>query len=84
MLPLSFVKSGDIVKVVKVNGLATAKKHLEDLGFVAGTIVHIISSHDGDIILNVKDSRLAITKEMAEKVMIDISSEKDLKLEKLK
>ncbi len=78
MLPLTFVKSGDIVKVIKVNGLDTAKKHLNDLGFIPGTIVSVISSHDGDIILNVKDSRLAITKEMADKIMIDMSDEKEM------
>ena len=44
MLPLSFVKNGDIVKVIKVNGQDNAKKHLKDLGFVADTIVNVISS----------------------------------------
>lgn len=78
MLPLTFVKTGDLAKVIKVNGRDNVKKHLADLGFVDGTIVNVISSHDGDIILNVKDSRLAVTKEMADKVMIELVDRKDL------
>ena len=78
MLPLTYVKTGDLAKVIKVNGKDNTRKHLADLGFVDGTIVNIISSHDGDIILNVKDSRLAVTKEMADKVMIEIVDRKDL------
>ena len=78
MLPLTFVKTGDIAKVIKVSGRDNVKKHLADLGFVDGTIVNVISSHDGDIILNVKDSRLAVTREMADKIMIELVDKKDL------
>ena len=78
MLPLTFVKTGDLAKVIKVNGRDNVKKHLADLGFVDGTIVNVISSHDGDIILNVKDSRLAVTREMADKIMIELVDRKDL------
>ena len=78
MLPLTFVKTGDLAKVIKVNGRDNVKKHLADLGVVDGTIVNVISSHDGDIILNVKDSRLAVTKEMADKIMIELVDRKDL------
>ncbi|MBR4313566.1 MAG: ferrous iron transport protein A [Lachnospiraceae bacterium] len=78
MLPLTFVKTGDLAKVIKVNGKDNVKKHLADLGFVDGTIVNVISSHDGDIILNVKDSRLAVTREMADKIMIELVDRKDL------
>ncbi|MBO6119552.1 MAG: ferrous iron transport protein A [Lachnospiraceae bacterium] len=78
MLPLTFVKTGDLAKVIKVNGRDNVKKHLSDLGFVDGSIVNVISSHDGDIIINVKDSRLAVTKEMADKIMIELVDRKDL------
>ncbi|MBR0039159.1 MAG: ferrous iron transport protein A [Lachnospiraceae bacterium] len=78
MLPLTFVKTGDLAKVIKLNGKDNVKKHLADLGFVDGTIVNVISSHDGDIILNVKDSRLAVTREMADKIMIELVDRKDL------
>ncbi|MBR1454051.1 MAG: ferrous iron transport protein A [Lachnospiraceae bacterium] len=78
MLPLTFVKTGDIVKVQKVLGNDESKKHLNDLGFVNGSVVNVISSHNGDIILSIKDSRLAVTKSMADKIMIDIVDEKEL------
>ncbi|MBR1844606.1 MAG: ferrous iron transport protein A [Lachnospiraceae bacterium] len=78
MLPLTYVKTGDMAKVLKVSGKDMVRKHLADLGFVDGAIVTIISSHDGDIILNVKDSRLAVTREMADKIMIELVDRKDL------
>ena len=77
MLPLTYVKTGDYAKVIKVGGRPDAKKHLADLGFVDGTVMNIISSHDGDIILNIKNSRLAVTKEMSEKIMIEIVTEQE-------
>ena len=83
MLPLTFVKTGDIVRVVRVQGNDAVKKHLNELGFVNDTIVNVISSHNGDVILNVKNSRLAITKAMADKIMVDIASEKELLKEQI-
>ena len=83
MLPLTYVKTGDMAKVLKVSGKDMVRKHLADLGFVDGAIVTIISSHDGDIILNVKDSRLAVTREMADKIMIELVDRKDLKKAKV-
>jgi ferrous iron transport protein A len=77
VLPLTYVKTGDYAKVIKVGGRPDAKKHLADLGFVDGTVMNIISSHDGDIILNIKNSRLAVTKEMSEKIMIEIVTEQE-------
>ena len=78
MLPLAIVKTGDLAKVLKVGGNTTTKKRLEELGFVVNTIVNVISSHNGDIILNVKGSRLAVTKEMAERIMIELVDREDL------
>ena len=70
MMPLAFAKTGDRVLVARIGGNAEGKKHLEDLGFVVGTQVDIISAAgDGNIIVNLKDSRLAITSEMATKIM---------------
>lgn len=70
MLPLSLSNNGDIVTVLRVGGNAEVKKHLEELGFVPGCRVTVISSHQGNIIVNVKESRLAITSEMAEKIAV--------------
>jgi ferrous iron transport protein A len=56
--------------ILKVGGNAEVKRHLEDLGFVAGANVTVVSSLSGNLIVNVKDSRIAISKEMAGKVMV--------------
>ena len=61
MMPLAMSKAGDELMVARVGGNEEAKKHLEDLGFVAGAHITIISQlGDGNIIVNVKESRLAI------------------------
>lgn len=54
----------------KVGGNPEVKKHLEDLGFVAGGPVTVISALGGNLIVNVKDSRIAISREMAGKIMV--------------
>ncbi len=70
MMPLAFAKTGDKVLIARIGGNEEARKHLEDLGFVVGTQVEIISAAgDGNIIVNLKESRLAITAEMASKIM---------------
>ena len=71
MLPLTFAKAGEHVMVVSVGGSPEVRKHLGDLGFVAGTAMAVVSSHEGDVIVAIRDSRLAITKEMASKIMIE-------------
>lgn len=72
MMPLAFAKTGDKVLVARIGGNEEGKKHLEDLGFVVGAQVDIISaSGDGNIIVNLKESRLAITSQMASKIMIN-------------
>lgn len=71
MLPLSLARAGDQVMVVRVSGNDEARKHLADLGFVVGTRVQIVSSPgNGNVIVRLKDSRLAITSKMAEKIMV--------------
>ncbi len=70
MLPLTFVKQGESVVVVSVGGNDAAKKHLADLGFVEGSQVDVVSSHNGDLILNIKGTKLAMTREMAQKVKV--------------
>lgn len=70
MLPLTLAKAGEQVRVARISGSQEIKKHLEDLGFVEGTVITVVSSHEGDVIINLKDSRLAVTREMAQKVMV--------------
>lgn len=70
-MPLAFASKGQKVLVTKIGGNQDVKKHLEDLGFVVGSEVQIINdTGDGNIIVNLKESRLAITKEMATKIMV--------------
>ncbi len=70
MLPLTLANVGDENTIKKVSGSASVKKHLEDLGFVTGGNVKVIATISGNVIVNIKESRLAISKEMASKIMI--------------
>lgn len=69
-LPLEFAKSGEDVRVIRVSGNDAVKQHLQDLGFVPGSEIHIISTHDGDMIISLKGTKLAITRDMAKKIHV--------------
>ena len=71
MLPLYSCLSGDKAKIIKILGNDNIKKHLVELGFVDGSILSVITSHKGDVIVSLKDSKIAITKELSEKIMIE-------------
>lgn len=70
MMPLVFANVGEENIIRKVGGSAEVKKHLEDLGFVVGGNVTVVSAIAGNLIVNVKDSRIAISREMAGKIML--------------
>ncbi|MBQ8622884.1 MAG: ferrous iron transport protein A [Oscillospiraceae bacterium] len=70
MMPLTFATPGDENIIKKISGKPEVKQHLEDLGFVAGSAVRIISRLGGNIIVNIKESRIAISEEMASKIMV--------------
>ncbi len=70
MMPLIFANSGDSLIIKKVGGNRDTKKHLENLGFVVGGEISVISENDGDLIVSVKESRVAVSREMAEKIMV--------------
>lgn len=70
MVPLIFANSGDSLIIKKVGGNSDTKKHLENLGFVVGGEISVISENDGDLIVSVKESRVAVSREMAEKIMV--------------
>ena len=70
MMPLTLANVGEESIVRKVSGNPEVRKHLEDLGFVAGGAVTVVSSQGGNIIVKVKESRVAISEEMARKIMI--------------
>ena len=70
MMPLSMVKEGEPNIIKKVGGKEETRKFLENLGFVTGGPVTVISQPGGNMIVNVKDSRVAIGKDMANKIMV--------------
>lgn len=76
MLPLSMAKAGDRVMVARIGGNDEAKKHLEDLGFVVGEPVQVVSAPgNGNVIVALKGARLAITSQMANKIQVSEAQE---------
>lgn len=70
MMPLMLATIGEENIIKKVGGLPEVRQHLENLGFVVGGNVTVISDMGGNLIVNVKESRVAISKEMAQKIMV--------------
>lgn len=70
MMPLNFASVGEENIIKKVGGNPETKKHLENLGFVPGGNVKIINTIGGNVIVNIKESRVAISREMAQKIMV--------------
>jgi len=69
-MPLTMAKAGEGYSIKTVGGKAEVRQHLENLGFVAGTPVTVITEIGGNVIVNVKESRVAVSREMASKIMI--------------
>ena len=69
-MPLTMASPGEENIIRKVGGSPDTRKFLENLGFVAGGTVTVISEISGNVIVNVKDSRVAVSKEMACKIMV--------------
>lgn len=70
MLPLTMACQGEPMTIKKIGGKQETKKFLETLGFVVGGTVTVVSEINGNMIVNVKDSRVAIGKDMANKIMV--------------
>lgn len=70
MMPLAFAQVGEENIIRKIGGKPEVKKHLENLGFVVGGNVKIISKLGSNVIVNVKEARVAISSEMAQKIMV--------------
>lgn len=70
MMPLTLAAVGAENIIRKIGGKPEVRAHLENLGFVAGGIVTVISTIGGNLIVSVKDSRIAISREMASKIMV--------------
>ena len=70
MMPLLLAQVGESNLIRHIGDTPEVKRHLEDLGFVVGASVTIISRVGGNVIVNVKESRLAIDEKMAQKIMV--------------
>ena len=70
MMPLCLANPGEDNVIKKIGGSPEVKKHLENLGFVVGGRVKIVNSLGGNVIVNVKEARVAISEEMARKIMV--------------
>lgn len=69
-MPLILSDIGETNTIRKVGGAPEVRKHLESLGFVVGSDISIVSAIGGNVIVNVKGSRIAISREMAQKIMV--------------
>ena len=70
MMPLSLAVPGEENTIRKIGGSPEIKLHLENLGFVVGGNVTVVTTLAGNVIVNVKESRVAISEELARKIMI--------------
>ena len=70
MMPLTMAKVGETNSIKKLGGKSEVRQHLENMGFVVGTPVTVISQISGNVIVAILESRVAISREMASKIMI--------------
>ncbi len=70
MMPMTLANVGDELMIRKIGGNSDTKRFLESLGFVVGGTVTIVSELSGNVIVNVKGSRVAVSKDMAKRVMV--------------
>lgn len=70
MMPLTFANLGEENLIRKIGGNPETKKFLENLGFIVGGRITVVNAMGGNVIVNIKESRVAISKEMANKIMV--------------
>ena len=71
MYPLSFAKQDEKLRIVRVSGKEDAIRHAEELGFVPDAEVMVVSQHGGNLIVKVKNSRVAIGRDLAAKISVE-------------
>lgn len=77
MLPLSMAKTGDHITIRKIGGNEEVRQHLSELGFVVGERLTVISENGGNLILQVKDSRIALDRELARRISIAMETNEE-------
>lgn len=70
MMPLTMMKEGEPGVISRVSGKEDTRRFLENLGFVAGGTVTVVSKINGNMIVNIKDSRVALGQDMANRIMV--------------
>lgn len=70
MMPLIYAPVGEENIILKVGGNAQIRSHLESMGFVCGAAITVIATMQGNVIVNIKDTRVAISREMAGRIMV--------------
>lgn len=70
MIPLTFANAGEKVIIKKIKGKDETRRFLGNLGFVEGGEIIIVSDNGGNLIVNVKNTRVAISREMANKIIV--------------
>jgi len=70
MMPLTMARAGETNIIQKISGRDEVRRHLAELGFVVGASVTVVSEIAGNMILSVKDSRVALGRDMATRIMI--------------
>lgn len=69
-MPLILAQVGAVVTVLKVGGKPEIKKHLENMGFITGEKVRVVSVNQGNLIVIVKETRVALSRELAQKIQV--------------
>ena len=70
MMPLAMAKTGEATAILKITGKDELRQHLAELGFVVGETVTVVSEMAGSLIVQVKDSRVALDRSMANRILI--------------
>ena len=70
MMPLTMAKAGETASILKITGRDEVRQHLAELGFVVGATVKVVSEMAGNVIVQVKDSRVALDQGMANRIMV--------------
>lgn len=70
MMPLSMLNAGETKKVIKINGRDDTRRFLENLGFAEGSEVSVVSEISGNLIVSVKDTRVALDKRIANRIIV--------------
>lgn len=69
-MPLTMARTGESASITRLGGKEEIRRHLKSMGFTPGTPVTIVSVNNGNVIVNIRESRVAVSREMANKIMI--------------